>query len=400
MKYEFPEGFLWGAATSAHQIEGGLENDWSEWERSGARIENLKQQGKAPANYISGEATKAYVMNNANIKCLTDLGASAYRFSVDWSRIEPNEGDFQESVLEHYLNFAKKLRGHDIEPFVTLWHWPVPLWVRDMGGWKSRDMLPYFERYCERVVDVLGEVVDFWVPLNEPFVYADNSYRQGEWPPQEKSARAMLQVVNNLIRGHKLAANAIKRLDDDYQIGVASHNIHFDPVGNSPVNKLLAWGANVFWNDYFLHRVKSSLDFIGLNYYFHAAVDYGGGENENRVVSDLGWELYPEGLYHVIDGLKKYDLPIYITEHGLADKDDNHRSWYLKESLCHIHRAIQDGADVRGYLHWSLTDNFEWAEGFIPRFGLYEVDYDTYERIPRPSVEVYRTIIKNNGLMS
>ncbi|HLD30793.1 MAG TPA: family 1 glycosylhydrolase [Patescibacteria group bacterium] len=397
MDYRFPKNFYWGCASSSHQIEGNTYNDWSEWEKSEERISELKRQNKDPREYISGSAANSFILNNQDIACLKELNVNAYRFSIEWSRIEPEQGSFDYEALKNYQNFILKLKANNIEPFVTLWHWPIPVWARDLGGWQSKKILPFFDRYVKIVAEFLDKNVDYWVTLNEPTVYASNSYLTGQWPPQKKSLFLSLKVIKNLIRAHKSVYAVLKKVDANNQIGIASHNIHFDPAGKKVFNKVIAGLANYFWNEYFLNKISKEQDFVGLNYYFHNLINYGFGKNKNKIVSDMGWELYPEGIGNVIKGLDKYKKPIYILEHGLADKDDKHRAWYLKESLKSIHKAIASGSDVRGYFHWSLLDNFEWADGFFPRFGLYEVNYKTFERIPRPTVKVYSEICRENS---
>ena len=243
----FPPNFFWGCATSAHQVEGGLINDWSEWEKSPERIADLKRKQKDPLDYISGMATNTYVENNADINCLKELNAGAYRFSVDWSRIEPEEGKYDKEALEYYRNFIIKLRAHGIEPFVTLWHWPVPLWLRDKGGWENREIIGYFKKFVEVVVEYLNENVKFWITLNEPMVYASQSYLAGEWPPQKKNPLALYRVINNLAGAHRVAYDVIKKIDTKNQIGIAKHNMYFEAAPGL-INKGLKKLADWWWN--------------------------------------------------------------------------------------------------------------------------------------------------------
>jgi beta-glucosidase len=396
---QFPEGFLWGAATSAHQIEGGLTNDWSAWETSKERREELRSKGLLPEDFISGHAANSFVEQNADIQCLVDLHANAYRFSVDWSRIEPKEGVFDESALLYYKQFIQKLRAHNIEPFVTLWHWPIPLWMRDKGGWESKEMVMYFSRFVEKVVSTLHDDVTFWVTLNEPMVYSSMSYFKGYWPPKKKSIISYVRVIRRLIEAHQAAFHVIKKIDAKSQIGIAKHNIYFEAYKNYPHNRIAKSIADWWWNKRFLRATKDMSDFIGLNYYFHSLVRIGGEKHIYEKSSDLGWGLHPKSIYFALKELQQFKKPIYITEHGLADKGDQHRSWYVRESLFAVHQAIEEGIDVKGYFHWSLIDNFEWAEGFKPRFGLFEVDFKTYERKARASAEYYADICKRNRVV-
>lgn len=395
---KFPKGFLWGCATSAHQVEGGNVNDWSVWEASPERQVALEAAGKHPEEFLSGAACESYIRDNADIDCLKQLGVTAYRFSIEWSRIEPERGVFNTEALQHYHQFVLKLRQHGIEPFVTLWHWPVPLWVRDQGGWTSRATADDFAAFTSRVVETFGGDVTHYVTLNEPQVYATNSYLTGEWPPQKKSPWLVFRVIHNLIRGHKRAYDIIKHHRPTAQVGIASHNIHFEAHPPHVLNNLIAKASSWLWNHYFLACIRHKQDYIGVNYYFTNQTHFGSEKKAAEFVSDIGWDLRPDGMYGVLRELGRYKKPVYILEHGLADKDDRHRAWYLKESLAYVHRAIEEGIDVRGYFHWSLLDNFEWAMGFEPRFGLFEVNFQTCERSPRPTVAVYREIIERNGL--
>lgn len=400
MSLEFPKNFFWGCSTSAHQIEGGLINDWSEWEQSEGRIQKLKNQNLSPLDFISGQAANSYLDNNADIACLRQLHLTAYRFSIDWSRIEPREGRFDAAALEYYLEFVKKLRANKIEPFITLWHWPLPLWLRDQGGWLSPNTIAYFDRFVKKVVSNLSAEVNFWLTLNEPMVYSSMSYLAGEWPPQKKSIVSYWRVITNLTKAHRRVYDSIKIIDPNSRVGIAKHNIYFEAYKKRPANRLLKMGADWWWNERFLNNIKDKQDFIGLNYYFHNKINYGFGKKHvYEKMSDMQWGLYPEGIYFLLKDLNRYGKPIYITENGLADKGDQHRSWYIREILKNVHRAIREDIPVKGYFHWSLIDNFEWAHGFHPRFGLYEVNYQTFERVARPSAEYYADICKYNGVM-
>ena len=235
----FPKNFFWGCSTSAHQIEGGLVNDWTEWEKSEKRIKDLKGKNLNPFDYISDQTTNSYLDNNADIVCMKELGLNAYRFSVDWSRIEPKEGVFNKQALDYYLEFIKKLRSHKIEPFVTLWHWPVPLWLRDKGGWQSKTMVHYFNRFVNETVMYLNSDVNFWITLNEPMVWSTMSFLTAEWPPQKRNPFIYLRVINNLINAHRVAYDTIKSIDNNNQIGIAKHNIYFEAYKNRLVNRFL-----------------------------------------------------------------------------------------------------------------------------------------------------------------
>ncbi len=393
----FPEGFLWGAATSSYQIEGGLINDWSQWEKSERRLSYLKKKGLNPADYQSGKAANSWEMMEADIECLKKINANAYRFSIEWSRVEPEEGRFDEAVLARYANFIGRLQEEGIEPFVTLWHWPLPLWLSAKGGWTNSSIINYFKIYTERLVQAFP-TVKFWITLNEPEIYAGNGFLHGIWPPAIKNPLSYLGVIANLIKAHRVAYDTIKESNSNTEIGIASPNINFEAAPGI-INRILKAGAEWWWNNRFLNKISDKQDFIGLNFYFHNLINYGFSKNKNEKVNDMGWELYPAGIYPVLRNLaNRYQKPIYITENGTADQDDDHRAWFIKEILKEVRRALDDEVDIRGYLHWSLIDNFEWAHGFEKKFGLFEVDYKTFERRPRPSALEYGRIIKNNSI--
>ena len=405
---KFPEGFLFGAATSSHQVEGGLSNDWTEWEK--ANKDRLAAQARKkwnylrnwneierlatnPENYISGKAADHYNRFEEDFKIAKDLGHNATRFSIEWSRIEPEEGKFDQKEIEHYKNVVETLRKLGIEPFVTLWHWPIPIWLRDKGGWQNKKIVDYFVRYVETIVSQIPEVT-FWITLNEPEIYVTNSYLTGVWPPQKKNPIAYLSVLHNLIQAHNTTYSAIKKINSRLSVGIVTNNLYFEAYQNKLFNRLLKRAFDWWFNCYLLGKISNYQDFIGINYYVHQRIDYRLAKNENIKVSDLGWELYSEGIYHVLKDLERYKKPIYITENGLADAHDTQRAWFITESLKNVLKAIDGGVDVRGYLHWSLLDNFEWDKGFWPRFGLVEVDYKTYGRQIRESAFVYKKIIE------
>ncbi|OGM90535.1 hypothetical protein A2999_02470 [Candidatus Wolfebacteria bacterium RIFCSPLOWO2_01_FULL_38_11] len=413
MKFQFPKGFYWGAATSAHQVEGGNHNDWSEWEKENAERlakeaekkfshlknwQEIKEQAQNPQNYISGRACDHYNRFEEDFDIAKSLSHNVHRFSIEWSRIEPEEGKFNEIEIEHYRNVIKALRGRDIEPFVTLWHWTIPIWMRDKGGVINKYFPNYFSRYAERMAQELPDV-KFWITLNEPTAVISMAYGIGEWPPQRRNPLAALKVYKTLARSHNDAFKKIHTVSPKANVGFVNILSFIEPYKkNSILDKLTARITKYFSNEKFLNLTKWNHDFLAVDYYFHNRLQFPGKmKNENKKVSDMGWELYPEGIYYVLKDLKKCEKPIYITENGLADAGDIHREWFIKETLKNVYKAIQEGVDVRGYFYWSLLDNFEWDKGFWPRFGLVEIDYKTMERKIRPSAYEYAKIIKNNG---
>lgn len=377
---KFPTGFLWGSSTSAYQVEGGVENcDWSKI-------------------YPAGKACDHYNRYEEDFDLLKSLSQNTYRFSIEWSRIEPEEGRFDEKEIEHYRQVILALRKRGIEPFVGLWHWTNPLWIQDRGGWESKKIIYYFQKYTEKIIVSFKNDVKFWVTINEPEIFALSSYLIGKRPPRKKNFLSFFLVINNLIRTHQEAYKIIKKFQPTAQVGIATNNTYYEAF-NDPLSILLKNLIEFLDHFYILDKIKNYQDFIGLNYYFHNRIKgFKFNQNENKVISDLGWEICPEGIYYVLKNLKKYKKPIYITENGLADASDKLREDFIKDHLFWIYKAIEEGIDIRGYLHWSLMDNFEWDKGFEPRFGLIEIDYKSLERKIRSSAFYYAGICKNNSL--
>lgn len=406
LRSQFPDDFLWGASTSAHQVEGGNHNDWSEWETTNAakmaaeaegryahwlrNWDKIKEQARDPQNYISGKASNHYELFKEDIELMKRVGLNSYRFSIEWSRIQPSPDEFDQREINHYREVISALREAGIEPLVTLWHWTVPTWFRDMGGWLNPNSADYFAKFVEHAVGCCLEV-KYWITLNEPTVYARQSYLVGDWPPQKRNYFQHLMVLRNLAMAHQLAYTIVKRKYPQAQIGVAHHMTYIEPYPNNILNRVFAKIGNWWTNTMFLNQIHDHLDFIGVNYYFHSQFSltpYLSHSTHDYPESDLGWELYPDGLYHVLVSLRNYEKPIFITEHGLADAKDEYRVWYITESLNRAKMAIDHGVDLRGYFHWSLLDNFEWDKGFWPRFGLIEVDFKTQARRIRDSVRI------------
>jgi beta-glucosidase len=275
----FPQNFLWGAATAGHQVEGNNHNDWTEWEKSKARLAYLESSGLAAKyglqNFISGIACDHYNRFKEDFQLAEQLGHNATRFSVEWSRIEPREGEFDGKAIAHYADVAKYLEDLGIKAFVTLWHWPVPIWLRDKGGWCDKRTAQHFVRYCEIIANALKPAVKNWITLNEPEVYAACSYLAGIWPPQRRNPILYLQVLRNLIAAHRKAYDSIKATGDDAQIGIAKANIYFEAYQNKKINTLMKTCMDWWWNSYFLDEISDFQDFIGLNFYMRRLINYG-----------------------------------------------------------------------------------------------------------------------------
>ncbi len=418
--FQFPKNFLWGAATSSHQVEGGNHNDWSEWElanaeRLAAEAEKrfgylaswpmIREQATRPENYISGTACDHYHRFREDFDIAKQLGHNAHRFSIEWSRIEPEEGRFDEQEIEHYRKVITALRERGMEPFVTLWHWTNPLWVRDQGGWKNQKTVADYVRFAKHMMDQFRDVVRYWQPFNEPNLYTAFGYITGVQPPGEKNVVYAYRAAKNFTLAHKMVYEAGHVLSADFQIGISHAVAHRAPYKNHLWNQLAVKITNYLSEDRFLKRMSPYTDFLGIQYYKHEPIAFRWGgkyfglftiENEIARKSDLGWQIYPEGIYHAIKRFQKYGKPILITENGIADARDMHREKFIQEHVRWMKKAIREGADVRGYFYWSLLDNFEFPElrGFWPRFGLVEIDYETMERRIRKSAWEYKNIIE------
>lgn len=420
-------GFLLGAATSSHQVEGGTDNDWTEWENLG-RAEH------------SGAACDSWNRFDEDVRLLKSLGANAYRLSLEWSRIEPREGEFDSEALSRYQTWMRTLRAEGIEPMVTLHHFTLPRWVSERGGWEDPATVDRFVAYTRHVTAALGADVDLWLTLNEPNVYAVQGYLRGEWPPGKVDQAAAARVLAQQLRAHGRAAQAIRESDladvdgDGHatRIGLAHHVRFYQPSTGATLDGAIAGLTDDFMNESLVAAVrtgrirlnvpgtitidepapelKGSLDWLGLNYYTrdHVRADLGDPSLSKQYVpadrptNDLDWELYPEGMFLMLERFAREGLPLYITENGMPDNsaEGDRRPRVLRAHLAAVELAREKGIDVRGYLHWSLLDNFEWAEGYEPRFGLFKVDFASAEktRTPTQAVGTFREIARNAGL--
>ncbi|MCD5382319.1 MAG: family 1 glycosylhydrolase [Candidatus Pacebacteria bacterium] len=403
---QFPEGFYWGAATASYQVEGGIENnDWAKAAR----------EGRVP---VAGRSSDHYNRYEQDFDIAQELGHNAHRFSIEWARIEPEEGKFNEREIAHYRAVLQALHARGIKPYITLWHFTLPLWFSESGGFERNDSPEIFARYCAYVVEQLGDLCDSFSTMNEPSVLASNGWLRGTWPPFKRFAltdfisitnsgksfepkpekgigavRVFFKVRKNLARAHNAAYVAIKQVKSDTDVSVVKHVILFEANWN-PINKALAWFANWQWTHVFMKRVYKQCDSIGLNYYFYKKY----GDTHVYEKTDMDWDIYPQGVYGGLNMLHRYGKPLFVSEAGIADARDVHRAAYIQTQVQAIWQAIEDGMDVRGHLYWSLLDNYEWALGYEKRFGLVEIDYETLERKVRPSAYVYKEICINNAL--
>jgi beta-glucosidase len=387
--------FYFGAATAAHQVEGdNVHSDWWKFER----------EVQAKDGFMSGKATNHYALFDADFALASKLGHDAHRFSIEWAKVEPEEGKFDEKVLLHYREVFKSLKKHGLKPFVTLWHFTFPLWFAEKGAFAKKENIAYFVRYSKKIAEFFREDLEYVMTINEPEVYLYYAYLEGRWPPQHKSMSEFWKVYGNVVSAHKQVYKALKVVNPKLQIGIAKNNPAFSPGRhNSFMDKVLTSLIKYLWNHMFLDKIKHYQDFIGLNYYFHRSLKFDLkllGQFfiypcNSCETTDMGWEVYPQGIAGLLRDLwKRYRKPIIVTENGVADHKDRLRGKYITDILEHIYNVKKDGVPVFGYLHWALTDNFEWADGYDPRFGLIEINYDTFARTPRSSAHVYQKLIE------
>ncbi len=417
--FHFPPTFRWGVATSAHQVEGNnANNQWWLWEQ---------QPGRIKQGHTSGLAGDAWQHPEVDFDLAASLGLNALRLSVEWSRIEVAPGHIDTAALDRYREMLKGLRERGIEPLVTLHHFSDPLWLTEQGGWLNPNVTHYFTRYVEQVVRALGEYTNLWCTINEPNVYAYMGYMEGIFPPGKRDARLAFAVMRAMLRAHAGAYQRIHRLQPHAQVGLAHNLRFFDPLRpRNLLDRLVALVRDVgfnqtvlkaVWNGWWLPpmglgpalTLRHSLDWIGLNYYTRDLVSFDRKAKANffartthdpqAEILDGGYgELYPYGMFRALKRLARMAIPIYVTENGIPDADDDQRPRALLLHLWQLWRALQDNVPVQGYYHWTLTDNFEWAEGWTLRFGLIELDPQTRRRTRRPSADLYTAIVRGNAI--
>lgn len=398
----FPSDFLWGTSTSAYQIEGGIKNDWSEWEKERVKSKKFKVRKLREEDFICGRACDSYNRYEEDFDLAKSLNTNAIRFGVEWARVEGEKGKFDEKEIEHYRKVIQAARARGLKIVLTLWHWTNPLWLAHEGGWTNKKAVEYYSRYVKKIVEEFGDDIAYWVTLNEPMVHISNGYMTGKFPPNKRCFFKARKVFNNLVRAHKEAYKIIHEKNKNAQVSITQLTNYFEPAHRWLVDEIFLTNIfNYFWNLRFLNKIKNHLDFVGVDYYFHDRVVWYPPfkKNLNKKVTDMGWEIFPEGIYYVLKLLSRYKKPIIVLENGLADKEDKFRDDFIREHIYNVYRAIEDGVNVRGYFHWSLLDNFEWVEGWHPKFGLFEVNRRTQERKMRPSALVYSDICKNNRLV-
>jgi beta-glucosidase len=422
--FHFPRGFLWGTATAAHQVEGNnTNNNWWAWEQQPGHIKDEHKSGLA-CDWWGGRWKEDFDRAAAD-------GQNAHRFSVEWSRIQPTPDTWDETALEQYRAMLRGLRDCNMLPMVTLHHFTDPLWLTKQGGWENPEVVVKFEKFVRKTVEALREYVSLWCTINEPNVYALESYVSGSFPPGKKDIRTAMQVMANMVRGHAAAYRTIHELQPEARVGYA---LHYRPVAAAkawfPLDRLAAnlhyTGINMAFPSAICSGVmrspigkvsipeaKGTQDYLGLNYYNLMTVKFDllkPGELFSHAYFPKGTDLsdngfnanIPEGIYSAVKwAVRTYPgLPIIITENGIECADDHIRPRYIAQHIHQLWRAVNFNWPVKGYLHWSQVDNFEWERGWTQRFGLWELDPVSQLRTKRPSAELYAEICKENGLSS
>lgn len=410
MQQKFPHRFMWGAATSAHQVEGNNHNNWSVWELENAKSlahaaeykladlpdwDYVKPLAMDPDNYVSGVAIDHYSRYKLDLAIAEKLNLNAFRFSIEWSRIEPEEGVWNIEAINYYRDYIREIKKRGMEPLPTLYHWTTPVWFADKGGFEHSSNVKYFTRFAEKIIDEFHQDIRYITSINEPDTVVSHGYITLDHPPQQHSYWKAFWVYRNLLKAHKDIYSYAHKKSRRLKVGFTKSYAWVRAGDDRKLTKWAVRGDFLLRDDLVVRYVRRKCDFLGVNYYFsdrHVGLKI---ENEHDKLNDLGWEMRPEDLRLVLKRLGKWKKPILVTESGVADRKDEHRKWWIATSLASIHGAIQDGVDVIGYLHWSLFDNFEWAYGRWPRFGLVEIDYDNdLKRTVRPSGVWYAGLVK------
>lgn len=430
--------FLWGAATSAHQIEGNnCASDWWHWE----------SQGRIEGGVRSGLASDHWNRRDEDLDLAADLRLNSYRFSVEWAKVEPEAGVWDESAWAWYSRLLEECEKRTLIPMVTLHHFTLPQWIAERGGFTNPDVVERFLRFVREVSNRLGSRIPYWCTLNEPLVFVLGGYLGKFMPPAVYDPKAASLALSNLLRAHVGAYDLIRRLRTrsegpfahlPLQIGLAHNFLDFKAHRRfHPLDQILAGRLSSFYNDAWVRAVlgedpefylpfllprapavpeargRRSVDFLGVNYYTKAYIEWRPKQSGTETTpdlpigvtfarrkepqSDLGWAIHPGGMLRILNSLRHTGLPLIVTENGIADRDDRRRAEYLRQHLQAIAQSRAQGADIRGYYVWSLLDNFEWIKGFWPRFGLVHVDYANFERKLLPSALCYRSWIQKHG---
>ncbi|MCX5922502.1 MAG: glycoside hydrolase family 1 protein [Candidatus Dependentiae bacterium] len=428
----FDKNFIFGSAVAEYQVSGAFNcpnANWALWDYAKDKHGNPRIHG----GQRSGRACDFWHSFKEDIALLKHMKVKAFRFSVEWSIIEPQQGVIDKAAIAHYHELCDELLAAGIKPVVTLHHFTHPLWFEKLGAFELEENIPYFVDFARLMVQELGSKVMLWATFNEPGVYVFQGYIRGVWPPGKIGINRAGKVLYNMMCAHVKAYKAIKNLPggDTTQVGLVHSVTQFDPYNDdSVIEKTLCYYINHMFHDviteFFAQGVFSfhvpvlasldyvnsdavcSLDFLGINYYSHVLLRVELGFNtmagqayrSHEIKTDMPYCIYAEGLYRAIKDVSEritvpQNIPMYITENGIADSKDDRRELFIKRYLYALSRAIQDGYDVRGYFYWSLLDNFEWSEGYTQKFGLYDVDMATQQRTLREGSKALLKVINS-----
>ena len=392
MSVTLPDGFVWGVAGAAHQIEGGnWNNDWWAFEHS-------PDSGCVD---VSGDACDSFHRYPDDIALAAGLGFGSYRFSLEWSRIEPEDGEFSRAALDHYRRMLATCHEHGIAPVVTFHHFTTPRWMADRGDWAEPTVVDTFTRFCERSVAHFGDLISMACTINEPNIVSLMGYLTGRFAPGRRDFALYGKVNEHLRDAHRRSYEALKAGPGDFPAGLTlSMSDWFTPEGGEAGLEQ----ARSMHEDFFLTPTRGD-DYIGVQAYTRTRIGLDGlpmdPDPDGPTVEAMGYEYWPQSLEaairHAIDVTGN---PVYVTENGIGIDDDATRIRFVTEALEGLGRCLADGLDVRGYTYWSLLDNFEWADGYKPRFGLVSVDRETFERTPKPSAAWLGALARDNRLPS
>lgn len=399
----FPEGFLWGSAISAFQAEGGvIKNDWSE----------VAGPSKVKDGSSAAEAVHFWKYYNEYIDMMRAMNHRIFRMSIEWARIEPEEGVYDEEAIKHYRKIISGVSSAGIKPVIDLHHHSNPIWLCRKGSWLNGGIVDDFRRHTKKVIESFGDLTDTWLTINEPVVYAAAAYMLGLFPPQSHSVLKMFKCTGNMAKAHIAAYETIHETFSNNNWGVPRVGFahHLRPVRphnpKSPADILSAWLRDYIINLDFLNRINKhsrTIDIFCFNYYSSDRVRFFNNviPDERFKKSKLGWDIDPEGFYEVLKRYwNEYHLPILITENGICDENDELRPGFILDHVYQMHRAVRDGVDVQGYCHWSTMDNFEYTDGLDARFGLIHVDHSRPEktRTIKQSGNLFGEISAANGI--
>jgi beta-glucosidase len=387
----FPDGFRWGTATAAHQIEGGCwNNDWWRWEHT---------PGSGCVE-PSGDACDSWNRWPEDVALLAELGFDSYRFSIEWSRVEPEDGEHAVAALDHYLRIGEALLEAGIDPVVTFHHFTTPRWLADQGGWTNPATADRFAAFCERAAAHLAPVLRRACTINEPNIVATMGHLVGVFPPGERDRDARHRANEVFVAAHRGAVDAIRAAAPGVPVGLTLSMDDYQAVdGGESKRDHIRRGME----DVFLDATEGD-DFVGVQTYSRSRIGPDGRLPAEEGVPTLimGYEYYPQALEATIRRAwerTKGEVPILVTENGIGTDDDAQRQAYVRSALEGVLRCLDDGIDVRGYTYWSLLDNFEWAFGYGPRFGLVDCDRATFARTPKDSARWLGRVARANALV-